>query len=569
MYCPNCGKEVPDQAKFCGHCGSSIVVPEAPQPEVSQVPARKKSKTAAIVISLIAVLILVPLILFAVFHFLPGDRDPAEEAETVQESVQSEDEEEPSQDTDTAYSTGQTDAGLNSGAEEGISSDSSGNPDSQQEATQDSSAEEKPGMFLNLDGMAITAMAPFENGVGWIQYMKENELYTAAVETDGHVLFEIPGPVWYVSPFEDGAAYVVISDNATYYSNADPSVGCYEQVLPADAHEEIYDLSGNLLYSTASADADSGSVDDHIICAGDSHYVVLRHDAGLEHDIWQLGVIDKNGDILYDFEEYSRAGKNLLPTWRGKYSGTKALPNMYGAGYGNGNDGDEGDGFSRYIGEGVYYLTDGSSGVFYKPEADLVSESSGRKLLSDCYGDRVLTTWNGTYYIHDVYYNNSDVTADSLRDDQMYEDIGPGKIFRYDHFMPENLYYHDHAYYDMDMNRVIEIEEYTSLPMDGSVFHEGYALIFMVGKDGKTYVTAIDTEGRVQFEPIQAERTSGWISDGCFVVRTDTECAVYDIRGNYIRRLCSAEEGEYIRNISGGYVTVWGSGTNRIYAINP
>lgn len=209
------------------------------------------------------------------------------------------------------------------------------------------------GMYLNLDGMTIVAMAPFENGVGWIQYMRSGEMYTAAVELDGHVLFEIPGPVWYASSFENGAAFVVISDNATYYPNADPAIGCYEQVAPAVVHEEIYDLSGTILYSTAPEYAVNGE-EDHILCAGDDMFVVLRHMAGLELNSWQLGAIGKYGERFYDFVEYSNVGKGLLQTWRGKYSGTRRLPNIYGAGYGNGNAGDQGDGFSRYIGEGVY-----------------------------------------------------------------------------------------------------------------------------------------------------------------------------------------------------------------------
>ena len=431
-----------------------------------------------------------------------------------------------------------------------------------------------PGYYLNLDGMPIIAMAPFDGGVGWIQYMRSGEMYTAAVETSGHVLFEIPGPVWYASPFYDGVAYVVVSDNATYYPNASTTLGCYEQVGPAEVHEEIYDLSGNLLYSTSPAYM-LGIGENHIVCSGDGLFIVLRHDAGLEYDSWQLGAILENGSEVYSFVEYENIGKDILQSWRNKYSGTRSLPNMYGAGYGNGNDGDEGDGFSRYIGDGVYYITGGSSGVFYVPEMELVTKSVGDKLLSDCFNGKALVSWRGNYYVQSVYSDSFDDTTNAieLQYNLMYEDIGPGKIFRYDHFMPENLYYHDHAYYDIEMKRVIEIEQYTSLKMDGSIFNEGYALIFLVGADGNTYVTVIDEEGIVQFEPIRARKTSGKVSDGYFVVRTDTECAVYDVTGCYVRHLCSAAEGEYIRDISGGYVTMFGVvngvGMNKIYDMNP
>lgn len=428
------------------------------------------------------------------------------------------------------------------------------------------------GMYLDLDGMAIVAMAPFEGGIGWIQYMRSGEMYTAAVELDGHVLFEIPGPVWYVSPFEDGAAYVVISENATYYSNANPSLGCYEQVAPAITHEVIFDVYGNELYTTSSTQTSTSTKEEHILCAGDGKYVVLRHESGLEYNGWALGTIDKFGNIIDDFQAYDGINDGLLPTWRGKYSGTRSLPNQYGAGYGNGNDGDPGDGFSRYIGEGVFYLTGG--GKLYQPEKTVLTTVKGTRLLSDCYGGKVLSVWNGTYYVQNV--NGNDVNSVQILKENQYIDIGNGKVFRYGkygHLMTENLFYHDHAYYDIEMNRAIEIEEYTSLQMDGSVFNEGFALIFLVGKDGNTYVTVINDEGTVQFEPIRAQRTSGKVSDGYFVVRTDTECAVYDINGDYVRHLCSAAEGEYFRDISGGYVTIFGvvngKGMNRIYDLNP
>ncbi len=420
--------------------------------------------------------------------------------------------------------------------------------------------------FLALDGMEILAMAPFVDGVGWVQYMSGGEMITAAVDTGGRVLLEIPGPVWYVSPFESGYAYAVISDNATYYQNADTYTGCYEQVVPAMTHEVIYSIEGYEMYSTSSSDAE-----EHILCMSGGKFVTLRHESGLDYDWWTLGTIDWNGDVVDDFQSYEGVDGKLVPTWKTKYSGTKKLPCVYGVGYGNNNDGDQGDGFSRYIGGGVYYLTGNSHGLFYQPEKQLVTTSVGTRLLSDSYNGKVLVEWNGKYYTQDVDTNDGKIAL-ALQMNE-YEDIGNGRIFHYDHLMPNNLYYHDHGYYDVEMNRVIQIEEYTSLAMDGSVFNEGYALIFLVGVDGNTYVTVIDEEGAVQFEPIQAERTSGKVSNGCFVVRTDTECAVYNVHGNYLRHLCDATEAEYFRDISGGYVTMFGvvggKAMNRICALLP
>ena len=419
--------------------------------------------------------------------------------------------------------------------------------------------DQEPEVYLNLDGMSILAMAPFEDGVGWVQYMSDGEMFTAAVETDGHLLFKIPGPVWYVSPFEMGAAYVVISDNATYYSNA---AGGYEQVASAVTHEEIYDLDGNLWYSTAWSSYD----EEHILCSKDDKFVVLRHESGLDHNDWTLGTIDRFGDTVDEFRSYDGVGGGLLPSWKSKYSGTKMLPNKYGAGYGNGNDGDPGDGFSRYIGDGAFYLTGGS--LLYQPEKQTVGALKGTTLVSDVFDGKVLSYWNGTYYVQDI--NSSDANSvQALRDNQYTDIKARGFSDGFRHMMVENLLYHDHAYYDIDMNRAVEITDYTNLEMDGSIFHDGYALIALKGMDGKGYVTVIDKNGTVQFEPIQAKKASQRVSDGYFVVRTDTECAVYDIYGNYIRYLCSASDAEYIYDISGGHVTVNGFGATKIFTLNP
>ena len=416
--------------------------------------------------------------------------------------------------------------------------------------------------YMDLDGKSIIAMAPFVDGVGWIQYMRDGEMYTAAVEENGRVRFEIPGPVWYASPFEMGVAYVVVSDNAAYYPNADPTVGCYEQAATAVTHEAVYDLDGNLWYSTA----EFTDGEEHILCSKDDKFVVLRHESGLDHDYWTLGTINRFGDTVDVFQSYNGLKGGLLPSWKGKYSGTKKLPNKYGAGYGNGNDGDPGDGFSRYIGDGAFYLTSGSFGKLYQPEKQKLTDLKGTILVSDVFDGKVLSYWNGTYYVQDI--NSSDADSVQALRDNRYADIHPrGFSDGFRHMMTDNLLYHDHAYYNINMDRAVEISDHTNLEMDGSIFNEGYALIALNGKDGKRYFTVIDESGTMQFEPIKAGKASQRVSDGCFVLRTDTECAVYDIHGNYIRYLCPASEAEYIYDISGGHVTVYGFGTTRIYAL--
>ena len=118
--------------------------------------------------------------------------------------------------------------------------------------------------------------------------------------------------------------------------------------------------------------------------------------------------------------------------------------------------------------------------------------------MSDVFDGKVLSYWNGTYYIQDI--NGSDANSVQALQDNQYVDIrhlGFSDGFR--HLMADNLLYHDHAYYDINMNRVVEISDYTNLEMDGSIFNEGYALIALKGLDGNGYVTVIDESGTIQF----------------------------------------------------------------------
>ena len=92
MFCPNCGKELSDNAKFCAHCGKPVIVQDqqsvhqsiiqdhaAPEqdssdaaggsPQKSAIFTQKKSKNTKVFICLAAALILVIGVVFAVRAF--------------------------------------------------------------------------------------------------------------------------------------------------------------------------------------------------------------------------------------------------------------------------------------------------------------------------------------------------------------------------------------------------------------------------------------------------------------------------------------------------------------------
>ena len=99
MYCPQCGKKIPDQVKFCVYCGSSLTEEYGLQGQESRTPGQRKAGVAGIIVGVIAVLIVVPLALFAVFHFGTGkSEERGGRRETVRESRENGKEQEDSDD---------------------------------------------------------------------------------------------------------------------------------------------------------------------------------------------------------------------------------------------------------------------------------------------------------------------------------------------------------------------------------------------------------------------------------------------------------------------------------------
>ena len=76
MFCKKCGKEIPNNAKFCTHCGNKTepvqpVVPEKNVPVQQEVkPARKKKTALVIIIVVVAVLALIGVGIFAVSRLI-------------------------------------------------------------------------------------------------------------------------------------------------------------------------------------------------------------------------------------------------------------------------------------------------------------------------------------------------------------------------------------------------------------------------------------------------------------------------------------------------------------------
>ncbi len=433
--------------------------------------------------------------------------------------------------------------------------------------------EEDPGVYLDLDGMNVIGTAPFAEGIGWVQYADRTEVYTSAVEPDGHVLFTVTGPVLYVSPFENGTAFIVYADNAFGYEpNSSRKYYVYAlQKADSACHEVIVDTAGKELYTTSAVDTTRSHEEEHILCGGGGKFVVLRHQSGLEYNGWTMGTINAAGETVDAFQSYSgkiseyysyTVGSGMLPEWADDYYDSQIqLKNSYLT-Y-NKSD------VAGYLGEGVYYIPGYPNMLYIPAKGIVVPTSHSARVIGEVHNGKVLSYDSGTASYYREYTDGVTESEYLNRILDAYQYIDPDRLpigtrmrfYTYSFFrkrMTGNRYYHDHAYFDMEMNRVVEITDYPELDMEGSAFSDGYALLRLLGKDGNLYVTVIDENGTVQFEPFKItdgeKSLSPGISNGFFVANDGDDCAVYDIHGNYIRHICSGQDVNSMPMISGGYV---------------
>lgn len=121
-------------------------------------------------------------------------------------------------------------------------------------------------------------------------YNPEGNNRAAIIDTDGRIVWKSEltfstKVLTETSEFKDGLAYCIFSGN-------------YGDMF------YIIDSDGNVTYKA------EPSEDYRIICHDDGKFFVARHVSNFDTDEWQLGVIDKNGNVIYPFKEYSKVYEN-------------------------------------------------------------------------------------------------------------------------------------------------------------------------------------------------------------------------------------------------------------------
>ena len=380
--------------------------------------------------------------------------------------------------------------------------------------------EPEPQPDYDLDGYTAMFWTDFRNGYAWIH----TDSYTALVDVEGFERFRLNDTVIYASAVEkDDTAFVVIREGKSY-------------------REVIYDVNGTERYSTTTVDTSTSLSEEHILAHGDGKYVTMRHSSGLTADGWTFGTIDPDGNVIDDYQAYTlvlsasmnytrEAGESAIPDWKRVRDFCYSYDAMAYNGFL-----ERVDDLPRYLGDDIFYIPD--LPAFFMPgKREMLYARSGKGLPLGGVEDGVFVAYQGDYVAYDMKDDTNwliDVPKTKYGAPLLFERGG----------LSNGVFFSDHGYYTPWGEQVISISDYDELLMVGSEFRDGYAMLALMGADKNRYITMIDQNGAIQFEPFQVDAVSQNTENGLFAAyNSENGWAIYDHSGALLRSLPEITEG--------------------------
>jgi len=427
-------------------------------------------------------------------------------------------------------------------------------------------------VHLHYLGWMADSYDSFSEGRAWVQFYDPNNRSrskVAIIDEQGRIIWESESTEASIalrekSVFRDGVAYCLFDGDAqdTYM---------------------IFDHDGNVTFTK---EYDGNYI---ILGHGNGMFLVAEHIQNFETNEWRIGAIDKNGKILIPFQVYdtSPITKNVAVE---APSGEAPDPNYDYGGYLDYmeqleayeeyinysytpkqlsfdvdiNDSDS-FGSCEYMGDNVYKLAaiNGrwsillnieTQSVIYAYDFDYnIRFGTGTIEFISHFEDGVATVLHRYSYLkEDGIYENKSVVCElttngdltPIADNSFTKHILPGRIESFS----DGLFYMDAndieagvleeifppgAYYNLEGECVIDFPEYPDkYKYWGEQFHNGYAVMNIEGADGNIYITAIDKNGELLFEP-KAGYYFGESFDGKYILAYRNGCIeVYDFDWN-------------------------------------
>lgn len=367
---------------------------------------------------------------------------------------------------------------------------------------------------------------------GLQNYHPDGHSRAALIDTTGKILWEsdlTPNSTILpqISEFDNGVAYITFNgkDQEIYY---------------------IIDIDGNSTYARAVTD------DFVILGSGDGNFLVAEHTSNFDVDEWQFGLMDRYGNMVTPYQTYEKTfpeTKEVVAPPTGEmpdpnddywgyceyqeqlkayeeYANYEYIPEMIRI--------DKNTVQCEYLGEGKYLLTlDRSQNVVL----DMINQ---RTLLSDFSDYKRSVPYfitdfeNGTAYAMNenpdlqIYQISSDGTKTQITNSLYYstslefsEELAFVEYSESEEaFIDRNgRSYPGGLYCNLIGEVVIEFPQFHNGVHYYSCgpFHGGYALMTIRGADNEDYVTAIDKNGNLMFEPKSGFREAFLSPDGKYI----------------------------------------------------
>ncbi|MCL2163915.1 MAG: zinc ribbon domain-containing protein [Oscillospiraceae bacterium] len=408
----------------------------------------------------------------------------------------------------------------------------------------------------------------FSEGYAWVQYHNGNAVNTAVIDTNGSIVFLSNEPILYASDFKDGLAFYITSPNAFQVGLENFSYGMSSNVFMLNNNNAA------LFFHIIDESGKTTSVNYRILTYGDNQFLAATHISNFDLDEWLIGTIDKHGDVVNEFRNY---------TWESWSSIKTFNPDDFS--YGSFNDVTD---RYRYAGEGVFLLHGDlwQNMFFYNARTQSFTYQDGRstRILGEYYNGAALGR-NSMYYtsdggclLLDEYGESLERSRDfPLNDARRYSDLDTSN-YNYISAIRDNnpplfpvgdgLVYYDHSYYDLEGNEIIALTKYNDKAMFGGPFSGGYAALLIIGADGFSYVTVIDRNGTEQFTPRRTDRINFFLNEGSLLTCTGNTIQILNTQGAVVREISIESQNEFSFDREGAVIDGWfrlkvTSGTSR------
>ena len=341
----------------------------------------------------------------------------------------------------------------------------------------------------------LTYAQPFSEGLAWVRYDEAAGTRTAVMDTAGDIRFILSEPAEYLSPFHENTAFYTVADTKT-------------DVLIDSTGREIFRTQGS----------EDGTVKQERICGyANGVYILARQESGITEKTYKVALMDPDGTIRMEYT-------NSFTSLDMYASAVDLIDNLLF------------ENTAYYRGAGWYQV----GSTFIDFDQMRIGQIAYQTVVSDFLPSGELVTVDHVgmrTYDTDL---NAHVNEVSIFPREMQD----GAFFMNKYNFDTKQY--EAGYYDEHLKLVLSVALYPDNQVYCSPFSEGLAVMEITGKDGKTYLTMIDTGGKQQFEPVIVEKYYPRVLDGYVIVRIDGELWLMDGSGALVHSMSGDFPGRSI-----------------------